>query len=143
MDYKFLSTEDLRGTSVSECELERGLDLATAAERPLTGFESHFLDCIKGRALPACPKERALLNAVLEAYHENLEEGISFEQLEEQDEIDYWTVDAFMKRSPESPSMGYEEAFSIPSYDRITAAIDLKAFEEWKERPFDFSLPAE
>ena len=51
-------------TSVSDWEWVRAKNLVSGEEKPMTGFEIHFICCWKGTAMPASPKEIALINAV-------------------------------------------------------------------------------
>jgi hypothetical protein len=132
VDFKCLPTGDLRSTRITPRELDRALDLAEAEVKPLTGFETHLLACIRGEARPACPRERALLDAVLEVRDEQTDAEEDLEELEAEEDINFWSVDEFIARSQNSQGMGYEEAFSVPTHDRATAELDRRAYLEWK-----------
>ena len=83
-----IGKEQYQETTIDGFEKARAEDLRSGDEKPLTGFEIHFLKCCRGDANPACPKEKALLDATSPSANWATDDDVDYSQFDPQKEKD-------------------------------------------------------
>lgn len=129
----FLKPFNLNSDEVTSDELTRSINLITRQVNPLTGFELHLLRCVEKKALPACPKERAILLKSLEwIQKQRPAKDLGSILYEDDDDYDYVLgVDEFLASSVSSRDFGFSAIVDIETRSGIERVLDHKAYDDW------------